>query len=344
MSGGGCNPFWISPYTFVGMRNAIVGSQPFDLVNISAADDVPFSLVNASAADDDSDEYLHLIVRVHQDGDVEFVSAFHLPGPSPVSDPGPISSITCELIGANGEVVESGRLYEELLQRPGGPYTQYFGTLPWDPSVQAIVLTRNAEELYRHRVEETAPRVQLSALESREENGEQLHVEWTGDVSGDVPLTYIPRYSNDDGKTWQALGPAQAETSYELDLNAVPGGERCRFQVVASSAIRTSVITSDPFTVPVKLTTAQILSPVDGTEIQEGERLLLYGRAFSPDFGTTPSEEMLWFSDLDGLVATGHETWTTNLSQGRHQLTLRVPDGLDGESEDAVTIQVAAAT
>ena len=199
----------------------------------------------------------------------------------------PISSITCELIGASGEVIESRRLYEELLQRPGGPYTQYFGTLPWDPSVKAIALFRAGDELYRHRLEDAAPRVQLSTAELRRQKGERVHIEWTGDVAGDRPITYIPRYSNDDGKTWRALEPPQAQASYVLDLSALPGGEHCRFQVVASSGIRTTVITSEPFTVPVKPTTGEILSPVDGAEIRVGARLLLHGRAFSPDFGTT---------------------------------------------------------
>ncbi len=66
----------------------------------------------------------------------------------------------------------------------------------------------------------------------------------------------------------------------------------------------------------------------------------LYGRAFSPDFGTTPLEEMLWFSHRDGLVGVGYETVATQLSQGRHELTLRVPSGLGGESEHVIAINV----
>jgi hypothetical protein len=136
------------------------------------------------------------------------------------------------------------------------------------------------------------------------------------------------------------VGPGQRETSCELDLDTLPGGERCRFQVVAFSDVRTSIATSDRFAVQMKPTVAEILAPADNAEVEHGEPVPLYGRAFSPDFGTTPLEEMLWFSDRDGLVGVGYETVATQLSQGWHELTLRVPDGLGGESVHLIAINV----
>jgi hypothetical protein len=92
--------------------------------------------------------------------------------------------------------------------------------------------------------------------------------------------------------------------------------------------------------VQMKPTVAQILAPADDAEVEHGEPVSLYARAFSPDFGTTPLDEMLWFSNRDGLVGVGYETVATQLSPGRHELTLRVPDGLGGESEPVVAINV----
>ena len=327
MASGGCRPRWVSPYTFVGMRNAILATMPF-------------SLTADAAASDESREYLHLIVRLHEGGDVELRSTFHMRGPRPAPDFGPTSSVTCDLIGVDGEILESARLHEELLQRAGGPYVQYYVTVPWDTGVRMVILSRDGEELYRQRVEEASPTVRLSAPEFLHENGEQVRIAWTGEGPDEASLRYLLRYSNDDGLTWRVVGPSQTETWHALDLDTLPGGDRCRLQVVASAVFRTTITTSEPFTVPVKPTIAEILSPVDGREIREGERLFLHGRAFSPDFGTTPSEEMLWFSNRDGLIGVGHETWTTELSSGQHEVTLRVPDGRGGESEHVVAIEV----
>jgi hypothetical protein len=344
MEGGGCSPRWISPYTYVGMRNALVATQPFSLVAPSSrADDLKAETLDATnpvETNEQRGEHLHLIVRLREGGDVDFLSAFHVLEPPPPEELGPVSSVTCELLAADGEVLESARLYEELLQRRGGVYTQYFGSLPWEPSAAAIAVTRDGETLHTRHLEGSAPPVRLNPSEPLDEEGRQLRFTWAADFSDDVPVTYIPRYSYDDGETWRAVGPEQVETFCDLDLRALPGGEHCRFQVLASSNVRTSVVVSDPFRVQVKPTTAQILSPANNAQLVENEPVILHGRAFSPSFGTTPPEEMLWFSDLDGLVGAGHETVTTRLSTGRHQLMLRVPDGLGGESVAEVAIHV----
>jgi hypothetical protein len=339
---GGCQPTWISPYTYRGMRDEVVNTQPFSPPSTGGGsrDTERFGAARPAGSDNERLEYLHLIVRLHEDGNVELVSAFHVLGPRPVREPGPVSSVTCELLTGDGEVLESARLCEELLQRRGGPYTQYFGSLPWDASVATIVLARDGQTLYTRRLLDSAPPVRLDSPEPRDDVGRRVRFSWVADVPDATPVTYIPRYSRDDGETWRAVGPGQRDTFCELDLDTLPGGDRCRFQVVAFSDARTSIATSDRFAVQVKPTVAQILAPADNAEVEHGESVPLYGRAFSPDFGTTPLEEMLWFSHRDGLVGVGYETVATQLSQGRHELTLRVPSGLGGESEHVIAINV----
>jgi hypothetical protein len=68
--------------------------------------------------------------------------------------------------------------------------------------------------------------------------------------------------------------------------------------------------------------------------------LELRGIGFSPDCGTTASEEMFGTSDRDGLLGVGHEVFIANLSPGQHQLELTVPDDLGGESVAMVTLEV----
>lgn len=335
----GCSPVWISPYTFVGVRNAIVATQPFSLAasseDLDAAASIEADLVGAS----DPAEHLHLIVRVHEEGHAEFVSAFHVVGPIVAEEQGPLSSITCELLAADGRVIESARLYGALLQREQATVSQYFGAVPWDSSAHALALTRNGERIYERPLERSAPRVRLGSPEIQDERGHVVRFEWTTEAVDDAAVAYVPRYSHDDGESWRAVGPVQSETSYVLDLRTLPGGQRCRFQVLASSGVRTSATETDPFTVEVKPTVVEILSPGDSTELRAGEAVLLHGRAFSPDFATTPAEGMLWFSDRDGLLGTGPEARVT-LSTGAHELTLRVADGLGGEAEDVVNVQV----
>lgn len=125
-----------------------------------------------------------------------------------------------------------------------------------------------------------------------------------------------------------------------VDLAALPGGEQCFLQMIASSGIRTAAAQVGPFAVPVRPSHAQILSPADGTSVREGERLMLRGLGFSSDFGTTTDAQMRWSSDRDGPLGAGHETAADRLSAGRHRIELTLPDGLGSESSAAVRDEV----
>ena len=85
-----------------------------------------------------------------------------------------------------------------------------------------------------------------------------------------------------------------------------------------------------------------ILSPADGAVITQGDQLELRGIGFSPDFGTTDFQDMVWSSHRDGLLDVGYDTVVDSLSPGRHRIELTVPDGLGGESIARVTIEVTA--
>ena len=146
----------------------------------------------------------------------------------------------------------------------------------------------------------------------------------------------------EDKGTFKYSRNLSASSSGNSEL--LPGGERCRLQVVASSGIRTAVAQTPPFAVAVKPVRAHILSPTNGMIIEEGERLDLRGIGFSPDFGTTDFEDMVWNSHRDGLLDVGYETVVSNLSPGRHRLELTVLDGFGGESIARVTVEVRAKT
>src|SRR5258705_11391898 len=54
------------------------------------------------------------------------------------------------------------------------------------------------------------------------------HLGDTGDCGGGA-LRYLLRYSNDGGRIFRAVAPSLSETEYTVDLDRLPGGDRCRF-------------------------------------------------------------------------------------------------------------------
>jgi hypothetical protein len=110
--------------------------------------------------------------------------------------------------------------------------------------------------------------------------------------------------------------------------------------VLATSGFRTTAATSSPFEVPRKRRRALIASPSDGDSVTAGEPLVLVGGGFSPDYGLSPPEEIVWTSDVDGLLARGLVAAAPALSPGPHTIRVVVADG-EGRSS-AARVRVTA--
>jgi hypothetical protein len=324
-----CGPAWVSPYTYVGLKNAIAAAPAAAHPERAEVRDV-------------SGEYLYLNFRVHRDGNVELLPSFHLEGPAPGPELRPPSSMWCDLIGPEGQLIESHQChFRDPHQSPDALYMDYHEAVRWDPAVEAIVFRRDGEEIHRQEVEETPPNIRMQASKRTERRTDLMRVEWTSEGPRE-PLSHLLRYSNDEGRSWRTVATDLAEPRHVANLELLPGGDRCRFQVVASAGVRTAVTETEPFAIPVKPVQVHILSPTDGTLVTEGEPLTLRGGGFSPDFGTTAFEDVVWTSSRDGPLGIGYETLVQNLSVGRHRIKLTVPDGLGGEAAGIVSVEVAS--
>src|SRR5262249_46376824 len=125
-----------------------------------------------------------------------------------------------------------------------------------------------------------------------------------------------------------------------VNLDLLPGGQECLFQVLASSGLRTAVATSEAFTVPHKGYQPYIITPVHDAVFSAGDTVELLGGGFSPSFGTSQYEDVSWSSNRDGNLGVGYQLVAHRLSPGRHRITLTVPDGLGGDATAAITLTI----
>jgi hypothetical protein len=325
-----CAPQWISPYHYVALKNDIATS---------------FASFAATIQEQDVErEYLGLRFIVYRDGRVELLPSFHLRGPARPSQVGQPSPIRCELLGEDGQVLVSHACHLfDPYQEPDGPELRIAEVIPWEPGVRSIAFLRDGEEISRIEVEEEAPTVtEMPQVTRRRRRGEEslVEVEWQAETPGDAPAYYMLRYSNDGGSTWRVLTPPSEQPSLAVDLSLLPGGEECKFQVVASTNIRTATAETEPLAVEQKPRVPNIVSPEPDATFLEGEPVVLLGDAFSPDFGTPDLEELVWRSNLDGVIDVGPKVITQELSVGQHRIILSVPDGLGGEAAASVPVTI----
>jgi hypothetical protein len=320
-----CGPTWISPHTYDGLRNGIITA--------------------GAAMHSDSPEirrqpndYLYLNVRVDRRGKVVLLPSFHLSGASPPAEKGRRSDFSCELLDGEGKIVEYQECYiTDPHQDEHGVYLDLHEVIPWHEEVRSISILRNGESVGAIQVSESPPTVSLLSYTQK---GQIMNVAWEGEHA-EYPLTYMLRYSHDNGSTWRAIAADLTSTEYSVNLDLLPGGERCLCQVVASAGIRTTVAQSKPFSVPKKPLQAYILSPSPGTSFLEGEPVVIRGGGFSPDFGTVEFDDVVWTSNRNGVLGVGYEIVIRTLSVGTHKITLSFSDGLRGEATASLFLKVS---
>ena len=119
-----------------------------------------------------------------------------------------------------------------------------------------------------------------------------LHLHWAAHSSED-PLTYFVRYTADGGHTWLRPGVDLQTTDFYLDLREMPGGQRCRAEVLATNGYRTSYARTRWFDVPRKVPTLLF---------GETQGPILYGQGYSKEEGALPVQ---WQADGGTILATG---------------------------------------
>lgn len=305
-----CTPSWVSPYTYEALAQSCFPPAR--------------AFVAAAAAGEEAarGERLYLPITIGKDDRVVLREApFQITGwqPAPLGEQTPYS---VALFGPDGAVLESQEMRLPFPHLEQDDSSHHFTVmLPWHPDARALAVKKDDRILTRFKIAAEAPRIKIQ----RPAGGEILRgrqtVSWK--VSGaSQPPTYMLRYSWDGGASWRAVAGNLKENSVTVDMDALPGGEKCLFQVLASAGLRTGAATSKPFRVPERPARLLIASPRDGDSVTAGTSVYLFGAAFLPGGATADPDALRWSSDRDGSLGTGSQVILHTLSGGEHRITL----------------------
>lgn len=301
-------------------------------------------------------ETFYVKLRMHRRGakKVELIDGFHLRGQIPLTWPGRPCDVVLDLLADNGKIMD---VQECMLQSNDAVVDPSFrdvaASFHMPSGLCAIRVVQNDEPLATFEIARDAPKVQITNFSRRDpvQAGKSerrrlpdlARVEWSVEEPKDAPAAAISiRFSNDDGRTWRALATGCQGTQHLVDLDVLPGGERCRLQVVASKGLRTAVTETESFVVERKPRRPYIVKPQDGDTYQQGSPVVLMGAGFSPDFGSSEFGEVVWECRTLGRIAVGPYASVFGLPVGRHRIVMCTDDGMGGEASASVKIQVIA--
>jgi len=211
----------------------------------------------------------------------------------------------------------------------------------FDSAAARIVLLDDGVELASRQVSAHAPALTVTAPNGGETVTDTVQVAWQGDDADGDPLSYSVQYSCDGGATWEPLAADLAETSFNLDTTALPGGEQCLLRVLATDGVNVGEDQSNgAFTVTRKAPSVRILFPGGGW-YTPAQTVVVEGVAYDLEDGDLSGDALLWSSDVDGVLGSGGSQAFSDLTPGEHTITLTAADSDEGTGSDSITIQVS---
>ncbi|CAJ2863936.1 Uncharacterised protein [Burkholderia pseudomallei] len=327
-----CQPVWTSPYGYNQILTALQ-SGAFSPASASPLAGDPGAPRGAEY------HYVNFRVdaRVTAKERVTVVSSFHIPRPRPLSRALP-SEVSVELLDDEGALLSGFASETDLHADNNVPFQYFRAYFPHFPELRRIRIVRSDEILAEYEVAREPPALSGVTVAQKEN---RIHLKWKGSAVDGVtpPLEYGVRFSA-DGQKWRAVVTATTEDELVLNTELLPGGNECRIQVIASAGFRTTVHETNTFSLPKKARIAYIASPKSGEEFEFGTPVTFSGTAFSPDFGISKPDEIVWTSLAAGTLGVGQQLMTTDLPVGHHWVTIHAPDGAGGLASKSVGVRV----
>jgi hypothetical protein len=206
------------------------------------------------------------------------------------------------------------------------PFRFVEGTIPLPSGTTQVTFSLEDVVVEEYKVPEDEPRTQLTNVPESGARG-TTSVGWRSEHDEDVPLTHAVGFSADDGTSWQPLALPTRGNELEVDLDRLPGGERCRFCVKTTDGVHTITTVSEPLSLPVKPCVAMILAPEPGLRIDPGSSLRLQGQGYWLEEQRAEFGRLSWSSSLVGALGQGARIEVESLEEGRHEITLAAGEG-----------------
>lgn len=254
--------------------------------------------------------------------------------------PGPY---TVKLLDANGgELFSRDFRATRLSNDHADNVGTFYLTLPVINGTREIVFLMEDREIQRISASGSGPSLEITspgAGESWEESGMQS-IQWqASDPDGDS-LQFNVGLSGDGGMNWTTIATNLRENKLQVNAADIGGGEML-IRVIATDGFHTTeAVLGEPIYVSSKGPKVDISMPVEGKKFLSDEIVHLRGQAIDLEDGLLSSDQLVWFSDLDGELGTGKSLALSALSVGDHRIVLKVEDEDGNQSTEEVQITI----
>jgi len=161
-------------------------------------------------------------------------------------------------------------------------------------------------------------------------------VNWEAQNAGECALYY----SHDGGVTFSLVADGITASCYDLDVDALPGGDQCLVKVAALDGFNQATDVSDTaFTVPAKAPSVAIAAPEDGSVHAADMPVSFEAHGYDPEDGEISGGGLVWTSSLAGELGTGNRMRVV-LPEGQQLVSVTATDSTGSSAVATVTVTV----
>lgn len=203
------------------------------------------------------------------------------------------------------------------------PWLDYEEVLEWPTGVDVarLVIHDGSERPIGEIPVQRAPAVRIEGPRPVQDGLElRVHVA----AERDAAMSAVLLFSRDDGDTWLPVRvDAPVDEAFVVDSARLDGGERCRFRAVVTAGLQAAQADTEPFELAAASRALHLRLDANPCH-RNSVRLSAFVDARG--LGGVQPHEVVWTSDRDGELGRGFDLDVT-LSDGRHAITARIPDG-----------------
>ena len=267
-----------------------------------------------------------------------------------VDIPDSTGTFTIRALDQNGDILATQALSVDFYVNTNPPrklsHAPFQGTMGFPEGTTSFQIVENSTILKELHVNPTPPQIgDVTPSTPGTTVKGRFSIKWASSDAEKSPLTYKVEYNPETANSssqWMVLASDLKKKELTENFDDLPGGTSAQLRVTASDGVNAVSANSALFTVHPKPPEIFIGELEWGKDYEYGAEVLLEAEAYDLNDGWLADNQIVWSSNLNGILGVGSTLIVDNLNPGEHTITASVTNSSGLTATDRTKLTVSS--